>query len=735
MSSTPYDVLVSPENFRLAWDRVRYFDRPDSRDWIGLKVFAANRDYNLEMLRQSLIERTFEPSTPEIRYLPKASLTLRPMAILPISDRIVFQAMANVIAERGRSTLAMVANRQSFANVLSAPGQKRMFVHWKKQYRLFRDRFCELVEEGNTWLVETDIAAFYETIDHSFLYRILLEAEFLDDRTIEYLQAYLPVWSALEQGERATRGIPQGCLASDLIANVFLYKFDADLAVQEFHYLRYVDDIRLLAKAKDAVQRGLIRIDRSLKSTGVLLQTRKTMVRQITDLAKEIDRMASQLSELDRRLREPLLSEPPPVDPLLQPSLHDVALLGDDISKAQDPARPAVGVEEELLRLFWRSKESIDSDHQEPFAERHLRFCLYRLDFDLEIAEAVLPFFVERPWLSESIAQYLQNGKLNTKTVDFLLDVIVMHNVYDSVVALAIDILIRQGCSMRSQHELFRQWLISDTRDWPLLCAAAVALGDSSDNMSVFLQAMKCTSPSVRRAATIQALRVARDQSEATHVLKRGIRDCSPVAIDALIYQLYNEWGLRLGELGVDEERLTDYCIAYARGYDHSLPTIQPDYIRHILSTRYSVDCPKAASFRALLGSHYGRAADFLWTAENSYLANASRYVSQLDLFHEELLYPIMVDKLQLKTSREELAKVELTNRLDLLQRQKRELGAFVGALLACRRLRANPETHSRLHHQLTVTSPVSWRQRDGLKKTLSGGYQELVDWISEGCP
>ncbi len=140
---SPYELFISSENFRLAWERVRYFDRPDSQDWIGLKVFAANRDYNLEALRQSVNERTFEPSYPEVRYMPKPSLTLRPMAILAISDRVVFQAIANVIAEKARAALAMIANRQSFANVLQEPDTVALFVHWKRQHRLFQNKFCD----------------------------------------------------------------------------------------------------------------------------------------------------------------------------------------------------------------------------------------------------------------------------------------------------------------------------------------------------------------------------------------------------------------------------------------------------------------------------------------------------------------------------------------------------------------------------------------------------------------
>jgi hypothetical protein len=729
-------MLTSSDNFSLAWERVRYFDRPDSRDWIGLKVFAANRDYNLEMLRQSLVERTFEPSYPEIKYQPKPSLTLRPMAVLAIGDRVIFQAIANVIAEKGRSTLAMVTNRQSFANVLSKRGQKQFFAPWKRQYRLFQEKFCELVEEGNVWLAETDLAAFYETIDHATLFKRLLEDKFLDERSLQHLEYYLSIWSSVRPGTQVARGVPQGCLASDLLANIFLYDLDRELAIQEYHYLRYVDDIRVLAKTKDAVQRGLIRIDTTLKSIGLLLQTKKTIVRRITDLGEETDRLAAQLSEIDRRFNEPELPELPPPDPLLEPSLHDVALLGEDFNVRADPSKPAPTVQQELLELFWKSKHSIDSDDGDPFAERHLRFCLYRLEPDPEIVAAILPFFVERPWLSEIIALYLRKCELDKETVGHLRNVIETHKVYDSVVALAVDILVRQGVSLRPQHDLFRQWLTNGNRDWRLLHVAAIALGESSDNMLVLLEAMRSSSPSVRRVATIQTLRLARDQDEAAHIFNVCIDDLAPVVIDALLYQLYNEWGLTLNDLELDDQSLTDYCVACAKGYDDTLPAIQPDYLRSVLAKNYNVKFLDTMDFHALLGSDYERASEFLWQAENSYLVNPSRYVSQLDLFHEEVLYPILVDKLHWKGTRGELAQVAFPDRARYFLANKVELASFGSAVLECHRLRSScSEAHTRLHRQLITTSPITWRQRDGLKKRLGAGYQELVDWLAAGCP
>ncbi len=90
-------------------------------------------------------------------------------------------------------------------------------------------------------------------------------------------------------------------------------------------------------------------------------------------------------------------------------------------------------------------------------------------------------------------------------------------------------------------------------------------------------------------------------------------------------------------------------------------------------------------------------------------------------------------DKLKLKTSKSELAKVEFTNRIQMLAKNKQELITFAGAIGACRKLRANPETHSRFHRELTYTRSITWRERNGLKRKLSGGYQELIDWMAGG--
>lgn len=551
-----YDEFISSENLKLAWERVRYFDRPDSRDWIGLKVFAANRDYNIELLKNTLTARTFEATYPEIKYLPKKSQTLRPMAIMAIADRVVFQAIANVAADRASAVLSTVSDRQSYANVLADTNSKRMFKPWKPQYQNFQRKFKSLYEEGNTWLVETDMAAFYETVDHEMLFKTLIDNEFLNEETKGHLEIYLPIWASAKRGEPISRGLPRGCLASDLFANIFLLKFDKELSVQEFHYLRYVDDIRLLSNTKEIVQQGLICVDRNLKTFGLLIQTNKTLVRKISSFEDEADRLAAQLSDIDRAIEElEDLPESNLSDSLIEPSLHDIAKLGGDfLEDDKDIEATRYELQERLKKLFWQSKEYIDSFKEDPFAERHLRFCLYRLDPDPGIAKAVLPYLVDRPWLSESIHSYLRKTKIDKESIQYLTEIISDHKVYDSIPTFAIETLIKHGISLRNLHGKFRKWLTGNSRDWALQAAAATALGENTDNMSVLLNVISSSSysPSVRRAAMIQALRT-KDNHEALGIIKLAIDSDEPILLDTLLYLLYVERSASVNALKLGE--------------------------------------------------------------------------------------------------------------------------------------------------------------------------------------
>lgn len=726
------DFFLSSENFRLAWERVRYFDRPDSRDWIGLKVFAANRDNNLEVILQSVKHKTFEPSWPEIMYYPKQSQTLRPMAILPIKDRVVYQAIANTIGEYGRSALAIVSNRQSFANILRPFEDVQMFNSWKQQFSAFQGKFGELIDIGDSWVAETDIAAFYESIDHSKLFEVLENNNFLDSLVLEYFKMYLPIWASVSKGNLASRGIPQGCLSSDLIANVFLLDLDYILGTQEYHYLRYVDDIRLVANQKESVQRGLICLDRNIKTLGLILQTKKTVVRKILTKEKEFDRLSFVLSELDRRYKEIVIPKQNEDDTLSEPSIHDIASQGFDF----DPDNPLetpqnhIDLQNELLIIFWQAIKELDEN---PYAERHLRYCLWRLAPDDSVKDYIIEHLLERPWIINLYCYYLSQCNLSTYNVNDLKRIMIEHNVYDCINSGLINVLYKHEISMQEYNGLFRTWLKESQRDWDLLSTVATVLGLSSYNTTSLVEVLKSSSanPIVQRSSLIQASKLAINVQEMLPILKLGVLNKNPIVIDAALYLLYVEWGLNLEKLSIQPQVLSDYCLSVAQGYDKSLPKIDHCYIRHIFTTEYNVEFVSPFEFQSLLGSDYTRAASFLWQAQTSFLINPSRYVSQLDLFHEELLYPLLVDKIKWKANRMELASVAYPDRIKYLVNNEKKLIVFAGTIQECHQIRSScSEAHTRLDKVLDPTSPVNWSMRNEVKKKLCGAYQELATWL-----
>jgi hypothetical protein len=70
-----------------------------------------------------------------------------------------------------------------------------------------------------------------------------------------------------------------------------LHEIDRKIIANGYHYVRYVDDIRILGSNKSTVQRGLILFDLELKCAGLVAQVTKTSVHKIDDINKEVSHL------------------------------------------------------------------------------------------------------------------------------------------------------------------------------------------------------------------------------------------------------------------------------------------------------------------------------------------------------------------------------------------------------------------------------------------------------------
>lgn len=147
---------------------------------------------------------------------------------------------------------------------------RRLFEYWAPAYAEFRSDALIGAKEavkalGRCYLIVLDLAAYYDSIDPSFLVDedFIAEIEVAAKRRAEpfsadeyasatsgLLQAFsrFREWVARVVGVHSTVGIPIGCLTSRIIANLALSKLDLAAAKNPSvsFYGRYVDDIILV---------------------------------------------------------------------------------------------------------------------------------------------------------------------------------------------------------------------------------------------------------------------------------------------------------------------------------------------------------------------------------------------------------------------------------------------------------------------------------------------------------
>lgn len=129
------------------------------------------------------------------------------------------------------------------------------------------------LNEGYEWIGETDIRNFFDEIDHQILEQQL--RYFVKDQ--EKIDFILYLYHQQE------RGIVQGSPLSPLLANIYLHLFDEYMAANEQPYLRFSDDLVILDRTKEAVERRIESMKQFLSMLKLSAHPEKTAVKHISE--------------------------------------------------------------------------------------------------------------------------------------------------------------------------------------------------------------------------------------------------------------------------------------------------------------------------------------------------------------------------------------------------------------------------------------------------------------------
>ena len=172
-------------------------------------------------------------------------------------------------------------------------------------------------EKGFTFLVESDITAYFENISHPLLADVLRQHAPHQLRLINVLMEMISTWATPSfWGVRPQRGIPQGNEVSSWLGTLFLVQMDAELLKLQrkgrIEFVRYVDDLKVFAKDRKTARKVVLLINQLLRRMHLNMQTSKTdiyegdqIAQRLTDeRVEKVSKILDALPESDEKTTE-----------------------------------------------------------------------------------------------------------------------------------------------------------------------------------------------------------------------------------------------------------------------------------------------------------------------------------------------------------------------------------------------------------------------------------------------
>jgi len=277
--------MIDPE---LSLSRIRYDVRSDfilSPHYSS--VYANVSDDLWSDLSSSLRSGSFEPDLPITIEVPKRSGLTRPGSILFPKDRLVYQALADLLAPLAEDHLD---RSRVYSNVLLDPDPNfAMFepssACWGNLQSSIR---ANCLDGSFTHAIKADVANYFERLYQHNLVNLLHTCG-CPGGAVNLLEELFLSWM-----ERDSHGILQGMFPSDFLGNFCLVGVDSDYSVRNVPSARYVDDIYAFYPSIEAARVGLVDLTHVLRQEGLHLNESKSSVLEVEHLLyeeTEIDRL------------------------------------------------------------------------------------------------------------------------------------------------------------------------------------------------------------------------------------------------------------------------------------------------------------------------------------------------------------------------------------------------------------------------------------------------------------
>lgn len=231
--------IIHKDNMYEAFRRVKKNKGSHGVDGLTIDELQSYLEENGRKLQQSLLDGTYEPLPVRRVEIPKDNGKKRQLGIPTVVDRVVQQAIAQVLSPIFENTFS--DNSFGFRPGRSAHGALK--------------RSQEYMNEGYKWLVDIDLASYFDTVNHDKLIGLIYR-KVKDIRVISLIRKYLNAGVMVNRVITSTElGVPQGGNLSPLLSNIMLNELDKELTKRGLRFVRYADDCNIYVKSRRAAER------------------------------------------------------------------------------------------------------------------------------------------------------------------------------------------------------------------------------------------------------------------------------------------------------------------------------------------------------------------------------------------------------------------------------------------------------------------------------------------------
>lgn len=225
---TLLEQILDSENMKQAWARVRSNKGSAGIDGMSVSDFPAFWQVHMSRIIDQIREGRYAPAPVKRAWIPKPDGTKRPLGIPTVLDRVIQQAMAQVLSpifdvDFSESSYGFRYGRGAHAAI---------------------ERISEASKEGYKWGVDCDLKGYFDTVNQDLLIAQLSE-RMTDKRVLRLIGKYLRAGVRLKNGstEKTLKGVPQGGPLSPLLANIMLDPLDKKIEAMGLPFARYADDL------------------------------------------------------------------------------------------------------------------------------------------------------------------------------------------------------------------------------------------------------------------------------------------------------------------------------------------------------------------------------------------------------------------------------------------------------------------------------------------------------------